>query len=114
MLKNVILSGLLLFAPMNSQFATTDNVITLKEQTIQEENKEEMTQSEMLGKIVSMFSQWWNEIACIEIFATLLNTIFIATVFALHFKNKNEKDKLAEEISSLKELISELKIKEKE
>lgn len=94
MLKNLLLSGLLMFAPIQN------NVETVEEPPIVEvvETEEEMTEEQFTEKVKEFLGQYLNENIVVEIITWAYNTGLITVLMTLYVKSRKFKGKTTEEI----------------
>ena len=101
MLKNILLSGVLMFAPIQNADETV--VEPPVQETILGEEivEEEMTEEQFTEKIKEFLGQYLNENVVVEIISWAMNTGLIGVLFTLYIKSRKYKGKSAQEIQEL-------------
>lgn len=101
MLKNILLSGVLMFAPIQNADETV--VEPPVQETIPGEEivEEEMTEEQFTEKVKEFLGQYLNENVVVEIISWAMNTGLIGVLFTLYIKSRKYKGKSAQEIQEL-------------
>lgn len=101
MLKNILLSGVLMFAPIQNADETV--VEPPVQETIPGEEivEEEMTEEQFTEKVKEFLGQYLNENIVVEIITWAMNTGLISVLFTLYIKSRKYKGKSAQEIQEL-------------
>ena len=101
MIKNILLSGVLMFAPIQNADETV--VEPPVQETIPGEEivEEEMTEEQFTEKIKEFLGQYLNENVVVEIISWAMNTGLIGVLFTLYIKSRKYKGKSAQEIQEL-------------
>ena len=101
MLKNILLSGVLMFAPIQNADETV--VEPPVQETIPGEEivEEEMTEEQFTEKMKEFLSQYLNENIVAEIITWAYNTGLLTVLMTLYIKSRKYKGKSAQEIQEL-------------